>query len=578
MGRVFLSYSNLDKELAVGIRDWLVAQGFEAPFLDFDKHSGIPPGSQWERVLYNEIRRSQALLILQTSNWNASKWCFAEFTHARALGKPIFQVIDGDEHSEISLVANDLQYLDLRQERQASLASLQRQLVQIAEQDQGGFPWPPPGDPDRAPYPGLMVFEEEDAPVFFGRDDDWRAVIEKLNSLLIQGSSRLLVIQGASGSGKSSLLRAGVLPRLRRAGRKWIILPPFTPQLKPLENLVKSWSIALGQPNEWRKLYTNLSSIRDPVLAATLLKDWAKDLQMNSNSLNSQVLVSIDQTEELFTLAGKDERNLFASTLSNALADPSPIRALITIRSDTVGILQNMPDFTNIIELLPLSPIPIERYRDVIQGPAKIAGIKVEDALVDKAIRDTETEDALPLLAFALRRLYDTSDRIRGLTLSGYQEMSDLENGLSPLENSLRSQAERVVKVHQPSLAEKSALRDAFVPSMVRVSGQGNFTRRVALWSDLPKESYRMLDALVKERLLIKGQNSEDQTTIEVAHEALFRVWPELCEMLKDEQEFVWSVQQLEQDCNLWSGSPDEKKVDALLTGLKLSRGRVWLA
>ena len=93
MARVFLSHSSRDNASAGRMKAWLEQQGSDAPFLDFDKHAGIPPGADWEKTLYHEIEQSQALLILHSANWSASKWCFAEFTQARALGKPIFQVI-----------------------------------------------------------------------------------------------------------------------------------------------------------------------------------------------------------------------------------------------------------------------------------------------------------------------------------------------------------------------------------------------------------------------------------------------------------------------------------------------------
>jgi len=80
MARVFLSHSSRDNPSASRMKAWLEQQGFEAPFLDFDKHSGIPPGADWEQTLYREIDRSQALLILQSANWSASKWCDREFT------------------------------------------------------------------------------------------------------------------------------------------------------------------------------------------------------------------------------------------------------------------------------------------------------------------------------------------------------------------------------------------------------------------------------------------------------------------------------------------------------------------
>ena len=116
MARVFLSHSSQDNASARRMKEWLEKEGFEAPFLDFDKHIGIPPGADWEKVLYREINRSQAMLIIQSANWSASKWCFAEFTQARALGKPIFQVIESDDVDTGPSIAPDLQVLDLRQE------------------------------------------------------------------------------------------------------------------------------------------------------------------------------------------------------------------------------------------------------------------------------------------------------------------------------------------------------------------------------------------------------------------------------------------------------------------------------
>ena len=255
MARVFLSHSSRDSAAAAELKTWLDKQGFTPAFLDFDKHSGIAAGADWECTLYEQIQLCQALLILQTPNWSASRWCFAEFTQARALGKPIFQVVESEEGAGEAPIAADLQRLDLRHDRAEGLEQLRRELERIALQDQGGFPWPPPSDPTRPPFPGLMVFEAEDAPVFFGRDNDWRLVIERLNTRRVQGGPRLLVLLGASGSGKSSLLRAGVLPRLLRAGHQWLVLPVLRPQARPLEGLAQILAVALRQPEAWRELH-----------------------------------------------------------------------------------------------------------------------------------------------------------------------------------------------------------------------------------------------------------------------------------------------------------------------------------
>jgi hypothetical protein len=193
MARVFFSHSSRDGAAARWVADWLRDQGCAAPFLDFDKHVGLPPGTDWERTLYREIETSQALLIVQSANWMASKWCFAEFVQARSLGKPIVQLLgadrDGAPTSSESLapIAPDLQQLDLRQARQAGLEALARQLSELALDDQGGFPL----DPNRPPYPGLLCFDQEDAALYFGRDGEICDLIARPQVLRIQGAQRL---------------------------------------------------------------------------------------------------------------------------------------------------------------------------------------------------------------------------------------------------------------------------------------------------------------------------------------------------------------------------------------------------
>src|SRR5215475_11993962 len=253
MARVFISHSSRDKEPAERIKAWLNEQGFEAPFLDFDKHAGIPPGADWEKTLYREIERSEAVIIIQTSNWLESKWCFAEFTQARALGKPIFPI--SEEPTGDTLISPDIQTLDLRSDRAGWLERLSRELTQIALDAQGGFSW----DAQRPPYPGLLAFQEEDAAVYFGRDDDIRRLIERLNARRAQGGKKLIALLGSSGSGKSSLLRAGVIPRLKRAGRNWIVLPPMRPQARPLDELAQCLAVACGGSADWRKLREDLN-------------------------------------------------------------------------------------------------------------------------------------------------------------------------------------------------------------------------------------------------------------------------------------------------------------------------------
>jgi WD40 repeat protein len=577
MARVFLSHSSRDHAAAAALKAWLDGQGFTPAFLDFDKDSGIPPGADWEKTLYREIERCQALLILQTPNWSASRWCFAEFAQARALGKPIVQVVESEEGAAEAPIAPDLQRLDLRQAREVGLERLRRELERIALQDQGGFPWPPPGEPNRPPFPGLMVFEAEDAAVFFGRDDDWRAVIERLNTRRVQGGPRLLVLQGASGSGKSSLLRAGVLPRLRRAGRQWLVLPVLRPRVRPLEGLAQTLAMACPRLGAWRSLHQQLLASEDPAALAALLAGWAADLRLAAGAPDAQLLLSIDQGEELFTVAEEPERERFVAVLVATLRQPLPLQALMTIRADAMGQLQALPALLNSIETFPLGVMSLERYREIIEGPARVAGLQVEGAFVARAIRDTATEDSLPLLAFALRQMHDRYGADGLLSLRDYQALGDPAAGLSPLENAVRQAADQVL-TPPPGEEALKGLKAAFVPAMVRVSEQGGYTRRAASWDALPPAARPLLEALVAARLVVRRRSEGEPSTVEVTHEALLRVWPLLRGWLDDSRDFLLGSQQLEQDLALWQAAPPADKPRALLNGLKLARGRAWLA
>jgi energy-coupling factor transporter ATP-binding protein EcfA2 len=567
VARVFISHSSLDKEPAARIMTWLKGQGFDTAFLDFDKHAGIPPGADWERTLYREIEQSEAVIIIQTPNWLASKWCFVEFTQARALGKAIFPVIEtptGD-----TLISPDIQALDLRSDCDGGLEALSRQLTRIALDAQGGFAW----DARRPPYPGLLAFQEEDAAIYFGRDDDIRRLIERLNARRAQGGAKLIALLGASGSGKSSLLRAGVIPRLKRAGRTWIVVPPMRPQVRPLDELARALALAGGQGTDWRKLQDDLLGAD----VARALDGIAGDLRIKAGAGEAQILIPVDQAEELFGAADAEQSARFVEIISRAMAYDLPFMAVMALRSDYLGQLQSATHLTARFEEFSLGPLPLARIPQIIQGPARVAGLKVEDAFVAQAARDAETEDALPLLAFALRELLDRSGGDNYLSLDEYKALGDDKGGLTPLENAVRRAADDVLAEAKPADDELSALREAFVPAMVRVNDQGDYVRRPARLDDLPAKSHPLLERLAKARLLIVRQGS-DARMVEVAHEALLRKWPRLRSWLDEAREFLVGKQQLEQDLRDWEQAPAADKDGALLAGLKLNRARGWLA
>ena len=153
--------------------------------------------------------------------------------------------------------------------------------------------------------------------------------------------------------------------------------------------------------------------------------------------------------------------------------------AVMAMRSDFLGRLQSAAALTARFEEFSLGPMPARRIPQIIQGPAKVAGVDVEEAFVQQAARDAATEDALPLLAFALRELSDRSSS-KLLSLDGYKALGDEKAGLTPLENAVRKAADAVLAEAKPANDELMALREAFVPAMVRDNDQGEYFRRPA--------------------------------------------------------------------------------------------------
>src|SRR5208283_89829 len=147
---------------------------------------------------------------------------------------------------------------------------------------------------------------------------------------------------------------------------------------------------------------------------------------------------------------------------------------------------------------------------------------------------------------------------------------------LTPLENAVRKAADAVLAEAKPAEDELAALREAFVPAMVRINDQGEYVRQPARWDELPAKAQPLLEQLAKARLLIVRHDG-DARVVEVAHEALLRKWPLLKSWLDSARAFLIGKQQLEQDLHDWDQATDPDKTGALLTGLKLNRARGWL-
>ena len=263
MSAIFISHSSHDNHVADEIRTWLAEQGHRSVFLDFDPAHGIPAGRDWEQELYRNIRACRAVIVLCSEHSMTSRWCFMEITHARALGKPLFPVKIDD--CDVDGVLTDRQVVVFNGNREEALARLWNGILAAGIDPADAFDW----DGSRSPYPGLLAFQEEDASIFFGRDDEIGEGLDLVNKVRRLGQTGLVMVLGASGSGKSSLVRAGLVPRLRRDTERWLVVDPFRPRDDPARGLAVVLSRAferVGRTLPWQRIYEWLGEAMERVL------------------------------------------------------------------------------------------------------------------------------------------------------------------------------------------------------------------------------------------------------------------------------------------------------------------------
>src|SRR3954447_4384177 len=224
MASIFISHSSRDNEQAIKVREWLVANGWQDIFLDLDPERGIVAGQRWKEALQQAAHRCEVVLALVSTEWLASDWCKSEVDAARLMGKKVIAVLAGIDKSQVPADLTDEQIIDLTGDPQAYRRL--KEGLKRAGLDPTSFPF----EPGRRPYPGFAFLEEKDAAIFFGRDAQIVKGLDEIRRIVRTGVARMLVILGASGSGKSSFLRAGLWPRLKRDDLAWLPLPVIRPE------------------------------------------------------------------------------------------------------------------------------------------------------------------------------------------------------------------------------------------------------------------------------------------------------------------------------------------------------------
>lgn len=405
------------------------------------------------------------------------------------------------------------------------------------------------------PYKGLRPFEEADASDFYGRS----VLVERL--LTHVKAHRFLAVIGPSGSGKSSAVKAGLVPTLRKE-TQWFICE-MVPSSNPYQELESALlSVASGRhPNLLEKLKLNENGLLEAV-GRILPND------------DSELLLVIDQFEEVFTQS-EDEasRAKFLNCLLVAASNhASRLRLVITMRADFFDRPLQYPGFGELIRTRSEVVLPLNReeMEEAIIGPAAHAGISVEPALVSAIITEvSEQPGALPLLQYALTEVFERR-KGKNLTIAAYQESGGVLGAL----------ARRAEELYiQLGAAEQELVRQIFLRLVTLGEGTED-TRRRVLQADLisigDEAANSVIDLYSRYRLLTFDNDPVTRDpTVEVAHEALIRQWQRLRGWLDDNRDDVRVQQRLAQATQEWLRSG--RDASFLASGTRLQQFQTLL-
>ena len=504
-----------------------------------------------------QLRRTDGVIFLASADSVASKWCFAELTLARSLGRPVFP-LRLDTAAWLDLL-QDVQWVDLTA-NESAFSRLGDGLHRAGLRAGDSFAW----DPARSPFPGLEPFDWQDAAVFFGREQEVGRLIQLLTSTLLRGPGRFVAIAGPSGSGKSSLLRAGLLPRLERLADRWVVAPPMLPGRQPLQSLARSLQAAFGAVGHERTRTGLLDRLGQ---GSASLIELGYELGEATGGAGRSVLLVVDQAEELVTRSGPRAQEQFLALLRGALCGDSPLWAIATLRAE---FLSSAPDRAGLAEAIDdtllIEPLSRARLPEIIQRPGQRAGLEFAPGLVQRMVEDTTGGDALPLLAWTLQQLYHEAGpgQVRMVTAKAYE-------ALGGVVGSLRRQADLLTdELHRRGY---SGVVLPTLLKLVTVDEAGEPTRRRVERRRLLTAENAIVQAFVDARLLTSNRAGEEGT-VEVAHEALLRQWPPLRQAILDAQEGLRIRSQVERLAGDWErGGHDESY---LLRGTRLVAFEAW--
>lgn len=406
---------------------------------------------------------------------------------------------------------------------------------------------------EQKPYPGLASFDSADAGYFFGRELEVETVLKKLQKL------HMTALVGPSGAGKTSFLRAGLIPVLPEGWSSLFCVPGDSPQLNLGQALVAELS---GDTEAMQKFL----QFEDPLVALQLLSRWRRK--------NTEAVLIIDRFEELFTLNPPEVQSRFADLIGRASLE-SDVRVLVSIRDDFLFRCNDHASLAPLFsELTPLGALTGPALRRALAQPALKCGYRYEDErLVDEILSDVEKErGALPLMAFAASRLWEKRDLQSGvLTRRAYQSTGGVAGALA-------QHAEETMDRIGPE--RQKIVREIFRNLM---TAQGTRAARdtaelLSVFRNAPVAE-EVLRNLIDARLLTsfeaaQAEGEKPRRRIEIIHESLLTAWPRLLRWQTQDADSAQLRDQLRQAADLWEQR--NRSVDLLWTGAAFLEFQVW--
>jgi formylglycine-generating enzyme required for sulfatase activity len=406
-----------------------------------------------------------------------------------------------------------------------------------------------------SPFPGLRSFTEKDAPIFFGRGLETSELVKRLEA------SRFIGVVAASGSGKSSLVAAGLIPRLRAnaivsgetGSRDWRYVT-FTPGqgASPFEALFDALCVAFPEHavSPFLVVQEKRGFIESIIANPHALIDICQALLTEAKAPAwAEILFFVDQFEELFTVVKADDRAAFVALLT-AIHGSKRLRCIVTMRSDFYANCLELPNLTELLKngSYPLStPTSIALY-EMITRPAERAGLQWDDGLPERILSDTSSEaGALALAAYALDELYKLSqvhDDHR-LTHAAYEALDGVAGAIGK-----RAEATFAAL----NLPDKDKLLQRVFRELVVVDERGIATRQRAAIGRFGSEELALIHKFADARLLVT-----DESSVEVAHEAVFRRWERLTAWITEAQEDLILLRQMGSAADQWEHSGRDK-------------------